>query len=169
VNRPRIPAAARYAILCVAMVVAYIVVPVRTDVEPVVLVLRWTLTAGMLVTLAVAARWEAVRQLRDPDAPLGGLAVAILGGVLLFALADYGVAVHRPEEFANLHTRVDALYFAISTLLTVGFGDVNAEGQVARALLCVQMAFNFTVIAASASLLARKMTARARHRRQPSR
>ncbi|RRR98754.1 two pore domain potassium channel family protein [Glycomyces terrestris] len=136
----------------------------RADAEPLVLALRWTSTAAMLVVIALAARWEAVRQLRDPAAPLGGLAVAVLGGVLVFALADYGLAVNRPGEFAGLDTRVDALYFALSTLLTVGFGDVHAQGQLARALLCVQMAFNFTVIAASASLMARKLTARARQR-----
>ncbi|MEU6248872.1 potassium channel family protein [Glycomyces sp. NPDC047010] len=167
----RLPSPLRYTLVCAALAVAYFVVPVDADAAVGVLLMRWTVTAAMLVTLALVARWEAVRQIRDPDAPLGGLLVAILGGVLLFALTDFAVAVHRPGEFAGLETRIDALYFALSTLLTVGFGDVHAEGQVARGLLVVQMAFNFTVIAASASLLARKMSVRARHRgaRHPSR
>ncbi|PRY56773.1 MULTISPECIES: potassium channel family protein [Glycomyces] len=160
----RLPAPWRYAAMCLALAVAYAIVPVNAGADPGVLVLRWAVTAAMLATIAVFAYWEAERQLRDPDAPLGGLLVAILGGVLVFALADYGVAVHRPDEFAGLATRIDALYFALSTLLTVGFGDVHAQGQIARALLTVQMAFNFTVIAASASLMARKLTARARQR-----
>jgi voltage-gated potassium channel len=158
----RLPAPWRYAVVCVALAVAYMVVPMRSDADTAVLVLRWVATAAMLATIALVARWEAVRQLRDPDAPLGGLLVAVLGGVLVFALADYGVAVHRPGEFAGLATRIDALYFALSTLLTVGFGDVHAQGQIARALLVVQMAFNVTVIAASASLMTRKISSRAR-------
>ncbi|MEU5875303.1 potassium channel family protein [Glycomyces sp. NPDC047369] len=161
-RRFRLPAPWRYAVVCVALAVAYTVVPMRSDADTGVLVLRWTATAVMLATIALVARWEAVRQLRDPDAPLGGLLVAVLGGVLVFALADYGLAVHRPDEFAGLATRVDALYFALSTLLTVGFGDVHAQGQIARTLLTVQMAFNVTVIAASASLMARKISSRAR-------
>lgn len=158
----RLPGPWRYAVVCAALAVAYMAVPMRSDPDTAVLVLRWTATAAMLATIALAARWEAVRQLRDPDAPLGGLLVAVLGGVLVFALADYGVAVHRPDEFTGLATRVDALYFALSTLLTVGFGDVHAQGQIARALLIAQMAFNVTVIAALASLMTRKLSSRAR-------
>ncbi|MFB9662569.1 potassium channel family protein [Glycomyces mayteni] len=158
----RLPAGWRYAIVCAALGVAYAVVPMRADADTLVLVLRWTATAAMLATIALVARWEVVRQLRDPAAPLGGLLVAVLGGVLVFALADYGVAVHRPGQFAGIATRIDALYFALSTLLTVGFGDVHAQGQIARGLVTVQMAFNVTVIAASASLMTRKLTLRAR-------
>jgi hypothetical protein len=155
------PAPARYAIACAALAVAYAVVPIR-DAGAVSLVVRWVATAAMLVVLAVAIRWQAVRQLRDPRAPLGALIVGIVAGVLLFALVDFAVAVHRPGEFTGLETRVDGLYFAMSTLLTVGFGDVHAQGQVARAVLCIQMAFNITAITGSASLVARKLTLRAR-------
>ncbi|GAA1690099.1 potassium channel family protein [Glycomyces endophyticus] len=160
------PAPLRYAVACAALAVAYAVAPVKADADPAALAFRWTLTAAMLVVLALAIRWQAVRQLRDPRAPLGGLVVGVLAGVLVFALIDFAVAVHRPGEFTGIATRVDALYFAISTLLTVGFGDVHASGQIARGLLCAQMAFNIIAIAGSASLVARKLTLRAR---QPSR
>lgn len=160
-ERPRFPYPLRWLLACVALVVVFAVVPIRAEPDTGVLILRWCVTAVMLAVLTIAIRWQAVRQLRDPDAPLGALIVGILAGLLLFALIDYGLAVHQPGQFNGLDTRVDGLYFALSTLLTVGFGDVSAQGQTARILLCVQMAFNITAIAGSASLVARKVTQRA--------
>ncbi|WP_205328390.1 potassium channel family protein [Glycomyces sp. YM15] len=154
----------RWLLASVALVVLYFVVPIRSEPDTVVLVLRWCTTIVLLAALAIVIRWQAVRQLRDPEAPLGALVVGILAGVLLFALTDYGLAVYRPGQFAGLDTRVDALYFALSTLSTVGFGDVSAQGQLARVVVCVQMVFNFTAIAGSASLVAGKLAERARTR-----
>jgi hypothetical protein len=158
----------RWTLAGIALLVVYLVVPVRSEPDAAVLVLRWVATTALLGAVAVAIRWQAVRQIREPDAPLGALVVGILAGLLVFALVDYAVAVYRPGEFAGLDTRVDALYFALSTLLTVGYGDVSAQGQVARSLLCVQMAFNVTVIAGSASLIAQKFSQRAATRRRRS-
>jgi voltage-gated potassium channel Kch len=161
--------ALRWLLVCVALVVLYAVVPISNEPDRGSLVLRWGATVLLLASLAFAIRWQALRQLREPDAPLGALIVAILAGLLLFALLDYGLAVHRPGEFTSLETRVDALYFAVSTLATVGFGDVSAQGQVARTVLCVQMAFNLTAIASAASIVARKFGERAARRAARSR
>ena len=158
----------RWTLAGLALLVLYLVVPIRSEPEITVQILRWSATAALLGAVAVAIRWQSVRQIREPDAPLGALVVGILAGLLVFALVDYAVAVYRPGEFAGLDTRVDALYFALSTLLTVGYGDVSAQGQVARSLLCVQMAFNVTVIAGSASLIAQKFAQRAGTRRRRS-
>jgi hypothetical protein len=46
----------------------------------------------------------------------------------------------------------------------VGFGDVHAAGQLARALLCIQLVFNVAVIATGASVLLRVVGVRARDR-----
>ncbi len=157
----RPPAAVRHAFACLALVTAYTAAPVDAGPSSANLALRWGVTIAVLAALAFAIRWEALRQLREPDAPLGGLVVGIVAGVLLFALIDFAVAVHRPGEFSGLETRIDALYYALATLLTVGFGDVTAQGQLARGLLCAQMVFNTVVLAGSASLLAHRVTARA--------
>jgi voltage-gated potassium channel len=127
--------------------------------------LRIVLTAVAVGALVFAIRRQILRQLDAPDAPLGGLIVSVVAGVLLFALADYTVAYYAPVEFVGLRTRLDALYFALTTLLTIGFGDISARGQLARGLLCVQMVFNVVVLATTASLLARLIAARARSRR----
>lgn len=101
-GRRRLPSWARYTVVCLALSVAYAAVPVREEPDPVVLALRWALTVAMLAAIAIAIRWQALRQLREPDAPFGGLVVGILAGLLVFALIDYVVAAHRPGEFSGL-------------------------------------------------------------------
>ncbi|GAB3993962.1 potassium channel family protein [Glycomyces albus] len=165
----RLPPWARYAIVCLALAVAYAAVPVREEPDKAVLALRWALTVAMLAAIAIAIRWQALRQLREPDAPFGGLVVGILAGLLVFALIDYTIAAHRPGEFSGLETRLDALYFAMTTLVTVGYGDITAQGQAARAVLTVQMAFNVVALAGSASLLARRFADRAARPRRTAR
>ena len=41
----------------------------------------------------------------------------------------------------------------MTTLLTIGFGDIHAAGQAARALVLVQMVFNVVIIATAATTI----------------
>ncbi|GIF96491.1 potassium channel family protein [Catellatospora citrea] len=147
------------------LVVVYFVVPTDTDVNPWSLALRALLTLGGLVLAVVLILRQVNRQLGEARAPLTGLLTALVAGVLFFALADYLVAIHGPGQFVDLNTRLDALYFALSTLATVGFGDVHAQGQFARGLLCVQMLFNAVILATGLSVLSKQIAARVRERR----
>jgi voltage-gated potassium channel len=156
----------RSGLTCLALLVFYFAVPVRPRTGDWLVLIQIGFTLVALVALLFGIRNQLLRQLGSLEAPLGGLIVGIAGGLLLFALIDYAVAVYAPGEFAGLTTRVDALYFAIATLLTVGFGDVSAQGQFARGLLCVQMLFNVAVLATTASLLSRQLAERARSRRR---
>jgi len=47
----------------------------------------------------------------------------------------------------------------------VGYGDVHAEGQLARVVVILQMGFNIVVLATGASFLGRQISDRARRRR----
>jgi voltage-gated potassium channel len=82
--------------------------------------------------------------------------------VAFFALADYTIAVSDSGQFVDLQTKTDGLCFTLATLTTVGYGDVHAIGQVARAVVAVQLVFNVVIIATGASVLARQIGARAR-------
>jgi voltage-gated potassium channel len=144
---------ARWSLGAAALLAVYFAVPVRLDRDFSIRAIVTVLGIGM-------ATFFIVRQLRRPGSPMSRLAVAVGIGVLVFALADYVLAVAVPGEFAGLRTRVDALYFALSTLATVGFGDVHAEGQLARALISAQIVFNVVVLATAASILARWIRAR---------
>jgi voltage-gated potassium channel len=49
----------------------------------------------------------------------------------------------------------------MTTLLTIGFGDIHAAGQVARVLVLVQMVFNVVIIATAASTITTRIRTRA--------
>lgn len=149
------------------VVVAYYLVPVL---EPDAGALTWLRGAAALALFAVAVWWISRHLSRavpaeHADLRLDRLLLIVVGGIAFFALADLVVARVAPGEFIGLDTKTDALYFALATLTTVGFGDVHAEGQLARGLLVVQMAFNLVVLASAAHLLVGELGERTRARR----
>ncbi len=81
-----------------------------------------------------------------------GLIVLLSCAVLYFAYADVTLAA-IPGQFADLHTKIDAVYFCLSTLATVGFGDVHAAGQLARAAVTVQMVFNLVFLGTAVTVV----------------
>lgn len=84
----------------------------------------------------------------------------VLWAIVFFALM-YARLGGVPGEFEGLVTRVDALYFTLTTLTTVGFGDVHATGQTARVVVTVQLVFNVVVIAAAVRVLVSAVRRRA--------
>lgn len=103
-------------------------------------------TAFALGLLAVAS--VIVRQIRryrpgtTRHGSIASVVAALYLAVLFFAAVYFGLAVHDPASIASLHTKIDALYFSLTITATVGFGDVHAVGQLARAVAAVHMAFN---------------------------
>jgi hypothetical protein len=150
----------RAALICLGMIVFYFAVPVERSISIRGMVIRGVVTVVVLILLVRSINRQLLRLLDSSDAPLGGLLTGIIGGVLFFALVDYIVARHLPGEFVDLNTRIDGLYFALTTLATVGFGDVHAEGQIARAILCVQIVFDVAILATAGSVLLREVGSR---------
>ncbi len=80
--------------------------------------------------------------------------------VLLFTLLVLGFSIvylivaEHSGQIAGLHTKIDAVYFTVSTLSTVGFGDVHAAGQAARVIVTLQIVFDLVFIATAVRLLA---------------
>ena len=56
-------------------------------------------------------------------------------------------------QFEGLRTRVDAVYFTVTTISTVGYGDVHAVGRSARVAVTTQILLDLTVIAGAVKLL----------------
>ena len=75
----------------------------------------------------------------------------------VFASGSTTSRSHDPDQFAQLQTRLDALYFTMATAATVGYGDVHAVGQTARALVLVQMVFNVVFIGTAVALLSARV------------
>jgi len=155
----------RVLLATVLLLVLFYVVPVEPGAQGWRLVVRGVGAGLILAGVAAMVVWQIRRRIRSNELPLEGLAIALVAGAIAFALADFVVAVSAPGQFDGLSTRTDALYFALSTLFTVGFGDINAAGQGARILLCFQMLFNIGVLATGASMLVNQVTRRLQARR----
>lgn len=134
------------------------------------------LPSGIGIVISVAALlggvtllgWLTVRQVQrlarrtaDEAVRLDSLVFLVVVVVPMFALGFFALNDADPDQFVSLDTKTDALYFALSTLATVGFGDVHATGQLARGLVTLQIAFNLVIVATAASLLTAQIRARA--------
>jgi voltage-gated potassium channel len=96
-------------------------------------------------------------------ASIRGLLLLLTLTVLFFSWAVDSVAMQR-GLFDDLQNKTDSLYFNISTLATVGFGDVHPVGQLARAAVTLQIIFNLVFIGAAISMISRFFRARAQGR-----
>lgn len=83
--------------------------------------------------------------------------------VFYFSYLDV-VLAEIPGQFASLHTKTDGLYFSVSTLATVGFGDVHATGQAARAAVTLQIVFNLVFLGSAVAMISGLWRERARRR-----
>lgn len=91
------------------------------------------------------------------------LALMVIETILLFA-TTYLTISEYPGEIDGLATVLDAVYFTMTTLMTIGFGDVAAHGQWARGTVLVQMIFTVLLLTSSVRLfssLLRSLTAEA--------
>ena len=120
----------------------------------------------LLAALALGIVVQLRRSVSDSHRRVNGLVGAIVAVLLVFALAFFTMSVHRPEEIDGVDTRVDALYFSASTMMTIGYGDVHAVGQTARGLVLVQMVFDAIFVAAAAGLLSARVRRVASERAQ---
>lgn len=80
------------------------------------------------------------------------IAIMIVETVLLFAVAYLEIS-ELPGEIVGMKTVLDAIYFTMTTLLTIGFGDIAAQGQFARGTVLTQMLFTILLLSSSVRLL----------------
>jgi voltage-gated potassium channel len=151
-------------VLVVLATAAYFAIPVPGRMQE----FWWAVLFGCgVVVLGLLILLSIRRLLRAGEAArIRGLALLLVLTVLFFSWCDHSVAV-LPGQFADLHTKIDALYFNISTLSTVGFGDVHATGQLARAAVTVQIVFNLVFIGLGAGIVSGFLRTRATRRNRP--
>jgi voltage-gated potassium channel len=118
----------------------------------------WTVTQLVLglVVLAGIVAWQ-VRAIIGAEFPrvrvLQALFVAVPFYVLLFAAAYFLIAGSGDTNFAEPLSRSDALYFTVTVLSTVGFGDITPKSEMARLVVTVQMIANLILIGLGARTL----------------
>lgn len=147
----------REAVPVTLMVVAYFLLPLHLlgTQNP---ELSWTLFVLALGAVSVLLLREIRAVLLDVPSARPGVAIPMLmiASILVFAAAYNGVA-RQSAEFEGLRTRVDALYFTVATVATVGYGDITARGQTARILVMGQITYSFVFLTAAATALSRRV------------
>ena len=72
---------------------------------------------------------------------------------LVFAFTYVSVSRADPAAFSEELNRVDALYYTVTTISTVGYGDIAPVSSAARILVTIQLAFDIALIAGVVRLL----------------
>jgi voltage-gated potassium channel len=141
------------ALATTSMLVAlYYVLPLgeRSDATTVIqLMLGLVVLAGIVawqVRAIIGAKFPRVRVLQ-------ALFVAVPFYVVIFAAAYFLIAGSGDTDFAEPLSRTDALYFTVTVLSTVGFGDITPKSEMARLVVTVQMIANLILIGLGARTL----------------
>lgn len=135
----------------VVALTAYFTIPFRGDHWPVaVAIALGAVAASVPITLGRVAR---IREAEHPVAEAFE-AVSILASLILVAFATtyYAIATNT-DQIPGIHTKIDSFYFTVTTIATVGFGDIVPTGQAARLIVAVQILLNISLIAGSFRLV----------------
>jgi hypothetical protein len=117
--------------------------------------------AGVLVLAAagslVPLSFQQARLVLRSEHPLFDAGRCLVTGfvllVVVFSSAYYIFGTSDDPQIQNLSTKLDAVYFAVTILATVGFGDIVATGQGARATVTLQMVINFALLGVALRVL----------------
>ncbi len=157
----------RLVLGCALLIATYFLFPVTAEERLGSTALRY---AGIVVTVGLMALFLTLqmrRQVeREDSVRIDGLILSMVAVIVGFAFLYYGLGAHDPTEVAGLETKVDALYFTLTTTTTVGYGDIHATGQFARTLVMLQMLFSLVLLTAAASLLSSRWRSSAVERAQ---
>lgn len=158
-RRPQAWSIAGSVALIAAAIVVYYAIPVPGRMRESSWALMFSLGSAVLGVLIASAIRRLLRA--GEEARIRGLILLLTLTVLFFSWSDASVAA-IPGQFAELTSKTDSLYFNISTLATVGFGDVHPIGQLARAAVTVQIVFNLVFLGTAVSLISGFFRSRAK-------
>jgi hypothetical protein len=106
------------------------------------------LFVGLLAVGALIV-WQAVAITRSPF-PLvravEGLITSFPLVILLFATTYFVMDDYQANSFTQPMTRIDSLYFTVTTFATVGFGDITPVAESARVVVTLQMVIDLVLI-----------------------
>jgi voltage-gated potassium channel len=143
------------------MLIIFYTVPVSAQESTGRVAISVLLTLIGVAALAWAIVEQVRRQLHNRSEDIHTLLMLLPLVAMVFALGFFVLEEHSPGQLSGVSTRTDALYFTLSTLTTVGYGDVHAEGQLARGMVILQLVFNAVFVAAAVSTVVGTFRSRA--------
>lgn len=136
-----------------AVLLLYALTPVNAG--PAIISAILTSLASLGFLLWVIAR-QTRRIIRHPEPTLAAIeALTLLGTlfVLSFSLTYVALSASDPASFSQPVDKVAAIYFSMTIMSTVGFGDIVAVSDVARMTVVVQMIANLVLLALVVQLI----------------
>lgn len=110
---------------------------------------------GLVVFAAIFVRQ--VRRIRIARFPVLRAVEALVMVATLFVVVVAAVhvelAAHDPSAYSEPLSRLDGLYFTVTVLATVGFGDITPVSDQARIFTTVQMVAGVALLGAGVRLL----------------
>jgi hypothetical protein len=148
---------ANIVVAIVVLLALYALIPVTPEVNG-----GWVtrLVIGVIATIGVISlQVRALTRVRNPFVRLArSLVASVLFFVIAFATTYVAMSASAPDSFTEHLDKVGALYFSMTTLTTVGFGDITPVTHTARIVVILQMAGDLVVVAVASRLLFRVAT-----------
>ena len=91
--------------------------------------------------------------IRELNNPLPRWWMWLFVGTILFSAVYLVMSTDGTGQFTENLNHLDAVYFTVTILATVGFGDVAALSQAARAVVTVQMLLDIAIVATLAKVI----------------
>lgn len=140
---------ARSALLGLGVLAVYWLLPIDSFDSILTIAVMVTFSLGVWLFYVVR---ELVR-LRNSPYPLVRLSGALISTIMLLVVlfAQVFLTLDHAEtgSFSEPLTKMAALYFSMTVTATVGFGDIVAKTDIARAIVTFQMFVNLVLLAAA--------------------
>ncbi|MFJ5922358.1 potassium channel family protein [Kitasatospora sp. NPDC092948] len=120
----------------------------------------WLSFVALLALVGAGLLREARRQFLGQSGRHVPVILTLLSGALVVFSAAYLGMSKQPGELVGLTTKVDALYFTVITMATVGYGDIHPAGQVARIVVMIQLLYTVVFLTTGVTALSRQVRTR---------
>jgi voltage-gated potassium channel len=135
-----------------AVVGAYLVSPWDTEGTSSVAV-RVVISVAILVAGTLIATTHVLRAEYPVLRAVQSLVAIVTFAIVTFASIHLLLSTNDAAAFSEPLDRIDALYFAMTTATTIGYGDIHAQSDAARVVVMIQMVTNVVILGAAARVL----------------
>ena len=136
----------RVLIAMVALLVAYFAFPLSDRDNPGI----GLVAVVAALTIFGVVFWRQLRRIRSAEHPILRAAEAVVLVALVFVILMASIATAFSESDSSSYSeslsRLDALYFTITTLATVGFGDITPTAPQTRAFTTIQIVLGVALL-----------------------